>query len=935
MPVTTDRMQDVFPITFEFAGGERPASTKFSKWSKLTDLAFANAVAVVGDPLDYSTHTNGSSNQYWLSWGPLSQANLARFSGPSSMVSPGGSSLSQTMSTFTVTLASGQNTWSLGFPLIKKQTSTYVFQPDSAATDVASLDLDTDISFVGSPTQFTTRKSILSDVDADGDYYIDYKTGVITTYDVTTATVTVSISNLHFLGAGAPWGTHNVIPDWTAGSTSGVSVVYVSDAGGEYTYDITLPTISHLPRVGDPATLRGSSDSSEVSGTVVPGEGARYEIPSFIRSGWNSSGGITGDSIPEGFMYLWDNDTQSIIPLTTFTLKSTSYELTLTCGELSGVSTSGTPNTSRYRIITVGSSLSDTVSYMAAVMRDNSHVGLTDGASIKKTLTYTPPIKHSDLTELFSIHSTVPSGWEDALKFKESYYPTNEHPQYLHRGGYMVSDIDGNTANAMRGDFVLGGVLAASSAVTYSVGTSSATIAAIAKTAAVSFGAGLTTDRNNDSAWLLRFQGTNAEDTWSSGRPHRAPFGLVGTGSGLPVSTTYDYQYQGYLNASPWKGTPLYLRGHIPTTSSLEDRCGAVLGFDLGRFGEANYIRLVEGYRSDTTYDYANIPANTPSQTSWSTALGFTPQLSNRLLAEQVREFRFRGVPYISTATNTSDSIGGSGLRGAGAISEYQHHFTSPGMVGCDFLNVYSNAIFFSDTGDGKLTSFTSNADDWLNSADSRYVPSGVYYYPDSTNPYINFAFHVPSVPNTYGSFSVGPGFLSWIDRLGTTAISASSGGNIGITSTQNVSVTAGYDINLTSSDDIVLNAPFTSGHGVTLTGYLLDFNAVNIDIDATSNINIDAAQDLQLGANTGDVDITASGGKVDINASNAIELDSTNITATDNAFSVDISSGSGDITFELDNVVSDFVIDSLPTITGQSANLYIDPSTKKLYRII
>jgi hypothetical protein len=67
-------------------------------------------------------------------------------------------------------------------------------------------------------------------------------------------------------------------------------------------------------------------------------------------------------------------------------------------------------------------------------------------------------------------------------------------------------------------------------------------------------------------------------------------------------------------------------------------------------------------------------------------------------------------------------------------------------MVGTDWLGLYSNAIFFSDTGDGQKTSFSTYGENWLNGTVDTFgdvlTPSGMYYIPKGVladEPYVSF----------------------------------------------------------------------------------------------------------------------------------------------------------------------------------------------------
>lgn len=713
---TQDKLQDVFPIEFEFVKGEQPSGTKFSGWVKQTDTAFSRMGAALGDPWAYQSHIHPLSPQ------KLGQTSLARFAGPSDWVSPTGSCWNETIgSDIYISLGNNRNTWSIGFPLVK--TVSDINELPRITTNVTPLVWNTDlIAETDIDGLLVTPVASPSDITTHGEFHINYYTGVVTAYQSSSSTITLRIYSGQFnmFGPGVPWGTSNVIPTWDQSSVCTVAEDLGSPSLGLSTYTVTLPTVTTATRspgfaasVTGAAELYGEGTHSGVSdvwfGVAVAGEAANYRLPHALTSGFSP-----GEEIPEGYMYLWDENLGRIIPLTTFYYKGENDITVVTPENQLTIGMS-------VRILVPGTSLGEAVNYLMSATRDNRHTGLADGQD-NKTMAYTSPLSHAHLADRYGGVLLESQPDREKFQFRESDYPTNPHPQYIHRAGYMASDVDGNSGNAMRGDLVL-----AQTDTAFTLGNT------YEESYGILFGGGGRTSGSGNARFA--FEGASGMTDWvdggSTGPAKRFPFGIYATGA-MPVAGVY----YGALTHTPWRGMPLYLRGKY-SFAEVDNYAGAILGFDLGRLAELNYIKLLQGIR-DGSGDQPNRPVETPSNTGvFSSELDCTQSsvtgLINRLAPDQMREFRFRGVPYCVDATNTSDSIG------AGSIAEFNQYFTSPGIVGADFFNVYSNAIFFSVNPDGQRTSFTEHAEAWLNSGSTR--PVGIYYVPNTGDPNGEFSF--------------------------------------------------------------------------------------------------------------------------------------------------------------------------------------------------
>ena len=910
---TKDRMQDVFPVVFDFKNGEQPSANKLTKWVKLEDIGFDRLTLAIGDPWDYQTHVKSGSLIYTLSPENLAQASLARIVGPSDFISSMGGSMEATPDPYVITLVANRNSWRLGFPLINRVSQIKPTSNTSVVATLTSSDLSFFLDAAGTTpetTNFITLKTV-STMEAIGDYAIDYMTGVIYTYVNPTTVVYLHINNLHMFGAGPQWATQNVIPTWADGTTVGVDITCTGpSSGGLYTYLLALPYIVNPPRTESSDKSYGTGVTAGVA--IIPvehpapaGTTSRYRLPYSITSELSP---MTGEILPEGYCFLWNNTARAIVALTEFEYYD-EYTLYVRCPPLPDVDVVSPyeTNNSNYRLIITGSSLAEQVGYLSSLVRDNTHVGLTEGGFQRRTLAYTPPISHDSLADRWSATTlTAGLGAVTLFSFRESSYPTNPHPQYLHRAGFLSSDLDGNSANAMRGYLIFSGQGDFKVA-----GGSTSTSGNWEETFGIQWGGGETSESSGNTT--LSFKGGEGIDLWGAEDVAcRWPMTMDYLGTS-PVGSTY--RHSGALTYTPWYGTPLYLRG----LNQGGDFGGAFLAFDLGRNAEMNYIKLLAANRDATTVaDPVNSPAYV-EQTIFTTPLVITPGLSSRLSPDQVREFRFRGVPRMDSAVNATGSVAanftgtvssstcsihsfyamsssfyighrtphfkiGDSVVITGATNaannntftitdvsigndpyapgvestqvtvtgstsivdehptsasvaytarEMDAYFVSPSMIGADFLNVYSNAIFFSQEGDGQKTSFHDVGGDWMNYYPTQ-PPVGLYYTPaiEATGSSFGFVTRdtdttTPSVPLVFGGTY---GFTVNVHN----AISLTTAHNFSATSTGTMSFLPTAAFSVSASNDIGLTINGTGSHSLTLQ---------NIGAGQSNDVTIEAGR--------------------------------------------------------------------------------------------
>jgi hypothetical protein len=329
-----------------------------------------------------------------------------------------------------------------------------------------------------------------------------------------------------------------------------------------------------------------------------------------------------------------------------------------------------------------------------------------------------------------------------------------------------------------------------------------------------------------------------------------------------------------------------------------------------------NYLKLLVGDR-DGAQDPVHLPARI-NQADWTVELEITPDLSNRLAPEQIREFRFRGVPKLDSAINT-------GIEASGEFSSY---FTGPAIIGVDFLNVYSNAIFFSEQGDGQVTSFHERGTAWMNIAATTDIPTGIYYKPEQGSDGARYEFTIyedaGSGSQTYTPFVLGSDYgISltaqkdlnlWsgteIDIYGgdQTSLRSSTVDGLLYLRSKNMTIDASGWIDMSSSDTIQI-----------YTGSAPSVDSGDVHIGAADDVKITAQDDVFVDA-TNDVRIDAEGGHLNLIASDVDGIIYLNSPRTGDTVATHLATDEGGV-----------VINRMPT-TGAAANIAWSSATGRLH---
>ena len=289
--------------------------------------------------------------------------------------------------------------------------------------------------------------------------------GHMYTYDPIPSTLTLQyqpnvISDIGDLsGPSASW---NVIPDpstWS-GNYTGVKISLANNTDTSLGFHIWLPPrkpldntkiIRHSPTTTNNTSATPNSGSllifqndSAVASTTNANH-YRYNFPPEL-----TNAGGSGDTLPGGFIYIWDETTGTIVEGATFfvpgasgdrkfKIRATGTNLIAVFGSTigNGIITDDTTQLaadyiSRFKIITVGASLSKVVSYLNKNFWNHKHK-LSEG---------NPPVSHSDLDDLVtppwhvSLNPIYPSG---IIPFRKTQWINDDHAQYLHRAGSIMS----------------------------------------------------------------------------------------------------------------------------------------------------------------------------------------------------------------------------------------------------------------------------------------------------------------------------------------------------------------------------------------------------------------------------------------------------------------------------------------------------------------
>jgi hypothetical protein len=440
-----DKFRDTFPIAVSFSKGEQPAETKFDGWAGQTNTGLYTVEKALGDLWGERVQSKSSGSYLLSTWDsplrPPQIANLARLIGPASALNPHmvGRNAWGTVTFNATDIPAGVHEWQLPYPplSIGGTAPAYTVAIDTLS---ASGRIVYELNAIDG-TAFQTHQASRKLCVATGDFHIDTD-GKVYSY---TATGTYGSSSHDYLSE-APWdyydrSTPNVIPDMHETST----LCTITDLGSNL-YTVALPAITKVP-------------GYDASGSALTPP-APLASGAFLPAAITQQGLSVGDTIPEGFIYIWDDEAGdedsagAIVEGVTFTyLSTTSVRATSAITPLA-------EENDRYRIITCGTTITEAVANQQHALRNHSHnlPGTDDVMHQGK------PIDHGSLVgNVMSDADVYESGSEGgfAIDFggaRDSDVPGNDHPQYLMRYGYEDSVDAQNQDNAMLGDLFMAAV---------------------------------------------------------------------------------------------------------------------------------------------------------------------------------------------------------------------------------------------------------------------------------------------------------------------------------------------------------------------------------------------------------------------------------------------------------------------------------------------
>lgn len=454
---TAETLGSVFPISISFVSGEQPSNGKFSGWANQTDAGLSLLAKGIGDIWGTEFYDN---KLYVAVNRPPHIINLARLIGPASAINPLRPVGDATRTEFDVALdpdlippkvnefslrddcnCEPPVYWDASFPAGLMQVHT------SIHTALTAIDA----------AVFATRVATRVLVLASGDYFVD-TSGNVLTYD---RTGTYSAADETYQTTMAPdmydQATLNVIPDMNQDTLEGLCDVLsiTEDAGisaGEYV--VRTPYLTKLSQrdANDNPLIPGDSGCPPVSfGDTTDGERAR--LPYVLKAALND-----GDTIPDGFIGLWDETNNVMITGLTFKLSNAISDGSDTDGfssEYCVIVTGATLTANAvfpakgitYRLVTAGTTITETLAALNRRMDVHGHDDRLSGF----------PILHSNTINRHIAPSAVSSApWSTEVASPPSEIAGNDHPQYLCRYGWAGTDGDeGQYDNAMLGDLFM------------------------------------------------------------------------------------------------------------------------------------------------------------------------------------------------------------------------------------------------------------------------------------------------------------------------------------------------------------------------------------------------------------------------------------------------------------------------------------------------
>jgi len=439
-------------VDVDFVGGEQPDAYKLTGMISQLKLGLEAAYKAIGDIYGQQTFTSSASgSSYNLSRLPMVGPNLSRILGSAGWLNPkmvGRIRVTQEITfhgsygiSYEGWTIRGRREFRLPYPPIQITSAEGVYPITTTTSwDATDWNVDTDAASI-----MQNQQATLSAVDSTGDYYVS-EDGVITTFDPLEAAETVVITyDFDTIPDCYDGASFNIIPDMNQ-----PSVLCTAALVSGTSYTITLPTVGYLVGDGTAVGQKHLGHWVHRSYSSTPNEAMLSQqlvLPSVLTDNLTS-----GDTIPAGFIHLYDETAEEIIDGLTFLYRST------TSVESSGVALVASSN--RYRLIVAGANAAETLYHLRRGHMIHNHSGkyLASNISDDPGVWTGEKISHVHLLDAIDVGTATKGGFTVSGAGPHR----NPHPQYMHRYGYQYdegvadgSTTTGNRNNAMLGDFVI------------------------------------------------------------------------------------------------------------------------------------------------------------------------------------------------------------------------------------------------------------------------------------------------------------------------------------------------------------------------------------------------------------------------------------------------------------------------------------------------
>ena len=422
-----DKKKAGVSVVPEFVAGEQPSAEKFNAIGVQLERAASELEKAVGDIWGESwPYTDADSTKLTLPYGRklkdagpvdsvdengqyLDIANIARLIGPASNLNPiilgnfgpEGSSADY---------IDNVSTFQLG-PYAKDKREFLLPYPPS---DVHSMSF----SGASASTYFASRKSDHGLVTSSGAWHCDDQ-GRLTVWNAipagTEIYVTYNVKPVEWgNGPSVQGSTFNVIPDPNQIYNGGAGCTATLSGDG---YLVNLPSCTHAK--SNYNVTSSALDENDIN------YGQQLYLPKVLQENF-----VVGNTIPEGFLYIRDNETGKVYNDATYVYQSANSLM---------VKNVTLETSHSFSILTIGSTITDNIHDIRHKLYRHSHDG-----------SFGEPLVH--IKDIVGILEDQPTKGQ----YLESPIKGNWMPQYLHRDGYSSSELDKNDNNALRGHLVIG-----------------------------------------------------------------------------------------------------------------------------------------------------------------------------------------------------------------------------------------------------------------------------------------------------------------------------------------------------------------------------------------------------------------------------------------------------------------------------------------------